>query len=71
MLPAHVRLVTKFYAYLYAEALCGRVFSGAGLTSNKKRKRMNATNLAAAVVCANNERNFPVSASELKAIYGR
>ena len=32
---------------------------------------MNATNLAAEVVCANNERNFPVSASELKAMYGR
>ena len=42
-----------------------------GLTGDKKRKRLDPTNLAAAVVCADNERNFPVSASELKAKYGR
>lgn len=69
MLPAHVRLVRKFFAWLYAEALCERIFSGAGLTSSKKRKRMDTDNLAAAVLCTDNERNFPVEASELKAKY--
>jgi len=69
MLPAHDRLVCKYYPLLYAEAISERTFSDSGLTAGAKRKRMDPDALSNATVANDNERNFPVSAADLQRAY--
>ena len=62
----HVLLVRKYYPCLLAEATSERTFSDSGMFSSDKRKSLLPKNLSASVVCAKNEKKYPVAPLDLK-----